>query len=203
MVTNGGNVGKAGQIKGSEQMNQFFSDVEIVKNSITTIKEATRKIADINQNVVQATTIEREQDHSSELKPLVDATNKRANLAKQLLQRLKEENERNAAQQQSNNIKNKSPEDRIRENMVNTLTRKFIDVMKEYQNAQTKFKTDIKKKVKRQVQIVKPDATTEEIDAVFKSGGGSGEFVKTAILTVIFEYSFVFYLSDIYCCEIL
>jgi t-SNARE complex subunit (syntaxin) len=203
LVTNGGNVGKAGQIKGSEQMNQFFSDVEIVKNSITTIKEATRKIADINQNVVQATTIEREQDHSSELKPLVDATNKRANLAKQLLQRLKEENERNAAQQQSNNIKNKSPEDRIRENMVNTLTRKFIDVMKEYQNAQTKFKTDIKKKVKRQVQIVKPDATTEEIDAVFKSGGGSGEFVKTAILTVIFEYSFVFYLSDIYCCEIL
>jgi t-SNARE complex subunit (syntaxin) len=203
LVTNGGNVGKAGQIKGNEQMNQFFSDVEIVKNSITTIKEATRKIADINQNVVQATTIEREQDHSSELKPLVDTTNKRANLAKQLLQRLKEENERNAAQQQSNNIKNKSPEDRIRENMVNTLTRKFIDVMKEYQNAQTKFKTDIKKKVKRQVQIVKPDATTEEIDAVFKSGGGSGEFVKTAILTVIFEYSFVFYLSDIYCCEIL
>jgi hypothetical protein len=79
--------------------------------------------------------------------------------------------------------------------------------MKEYQNAQTKYKTDIKKKVKRQVQIVKPgrslfdsltltvsiyalslsyilDATTEEIDAVFKAGGGSGEVLKSAILTV-------------------
>jgi t-SNARE complex subunit (syntaxin) len=67
---------------------------------------------------------------------------------------------------------------------MNTLTRKFVDVMKEYQNAQTKYKTDIKKKVKRQVQIVKPDATTEEIDAVFKSGGGSGEVFKNAILTV-------------------
>lgn len=56
--------------------------------------------------------------------------------------------------------------------------------MKEYQNAQTKYKTDIKKKVKRQVQIIKPDATAEEIDAVLKSGGGSGEVMKGAILKV-------------------
>ena len=55
---------------------------------------------------------------------------------------------------------------------------------KEYQNAQTKYKTDIKKKVKRQVQIIKPDATAEEIDAVLKSGGGSGEVMKVAILKV-------------------
>lgn len=32
------------------------------------------------------------------------------------------------------------------------------------------------------MQIVKPDATTEEIDAVLKSGGGAGEVMKTAIL---------------------
>ena len=69
-------------------------------------------------------------------------------------------------------------------NLANTLTRKFVDVMKEYQNAQTKYKTDIKKKVKRQVQIIKPDATAEEIDAVLKSGGGSGEVMKVAILKV-------------------
>lgn len=82
--------------------------------------------------------------------------------------------------------KNKpTPEIRIRDNLVNTLTRKFVEVMKEYQNVQTKYKTDIKKKVKRQVQIVKPDATTEEIDAVFKSGGGSADVLKTAILTVL------------------
>ena len=75
---------------------------------------------------------------------------------------------------------------RVRDNLVNTLTRKFVDVMKEYQNAQQKYKTDIKKKVKRQVQIVKPDASSEEIDAVLKSGGGSGEVFKNAILKVSF-----------------
>ena len=59
-----------------------------------------------------------------------------------------------------------SPLSSIRENLCNTLTRKFIDEMKIYQNAQQKYKTDIKKKVTRQVQIVKPDATDEEVDMV-------------------------------------
>mmetsp|Transcript_27380 Transcript_27380/g.54823 ORF Transcript_27380/g.54823 Transcript_27380/m.54823 type:complete len:314 (+) Transcript_27380:52-993(+) len=166
--------------KGGDFMQEFFGDVEIVKANIVVIKESTRKIAEINQNVLQATTTDREQDYSHELEPLVKSTNKKATIAKQLLQRLREDTERLKT---SNNGAKQTPEIRIRENLSNTLTRKFVDVMKEYQNAQTKYKTDIKKKVKRQVQIVKPDATTEEIDAVFKSGGGSGEVLKSAILT--------------------
>jgi len=162
------------------EMQEFFGDVEIVKANIVIIKEATRKIAEINQNVLQATTTDREQDFSHELEPLVKSTNKKATIAKQLLQRL---NEDTARKETSSNAGNQTPEIRIRKNLTNTLTRKFVDVMKEYQNAQTKYKTDIKKKVKRQVQIVKPDATTEEIDAVFKSGGGAGEVLKSAILT--------------------
>lgn len=117
------------------------------------------------------------------VEPLVKKTNKCATSAKTTLTSLREETDRMKQEAQSSNIK-QTPEIRIRDNLVNTLTRKFVEVMKEYQNAQTKYKTEIKKKVKRQVQIVKPDATMEEIDAVFKSGGGASEVLKTAILTV-------------------
>ena len=110
---------------------------------------------------------------------MITATNKKAAIVKQLLQRLKEETDVLATSTET-----KQSDLRIRNNLVTTLTRKFVDVMKEYTNSQQKFKTDIKKKVKRQVQIVKPDATTEEIDAVMKSGGGSGDVFKTAILKV-------------------
>eukprot|EP01038_Epipyxis_sp_PR26KG_P014799 gene14799-19885_t len=168
-----------GNKNGGEFMADFFNDVEIVKKNIVEIRESTRKITDINQNVQQATTNEREQDISNELAPIVKITNKRATNAKQLLQRLREDTE---SLKSKNSGSKQTPEIRIRENLINTLTRKFVDVMKEYQNAQTKYKTDIKKKVKRQVQIVKPDATTEEIDAVFKTGGGASEVFKTAIL---------------------
>jgi t-SNARE complex subunit (syntaxin) len=181
LVANGQN--SSGGKGGTDYMQTFFNDVEIVKTNINTIKEATKRIAEINQNVLQATTSDREQESSQELEPLIKSTNKKATVAKQLLQRLREDTER---MRTSSGAAKQTPEIRIRENLANTLTRKFVDVMKEYQNAQTKYKTDIKKKVKRQVQIVKPDATTEEIDAVFKSGGGSGEVFKNAILTVSF-----------------
>ena len=168
--------------KGNEHLSDFFNDVEVVKRNIAIIKEATRKIIEINQNVVQATTADKESDYSSELESVISETNKKAAGTKQLLQKMQEDTKRMRTSNQTNS---KTQADiRLRENMFNTLTRKFVDVMKEYQNAQTKYKTDIKKKVKRQVQIVKPDATTEEIDAVFKAGGGAGDVFKSAILTV-------------------
>lgn len=160
-------------------MKDFLSDVELVKANINVVREATKKITDINQRVIMATTNEKEQDESNELTPIITSTNKKATIAKKLLQALRDNTE-----QMKKSKNTQQSETRIRENLINTLTRKFVDVMKEYQSAQTKYKTDIKKKVKRQVQIVKPDATSEEIDAVLKSGGGSGEVFKAAILKV-------------------
>ena len=160
----------------SPEMKQFFSDIELVKQNIVVIKNATERIMHINQQMILATTSEREQDISGDLNPIIVATNKKANITKGALQKLREDTERLKTSSAS-----KQSEVRIRENLGNTLTRKFVDVMKEYQNAQTKYKTDIKKKVKRQVQIVKPDATSEEIDAVLRAGG-SGEVFKQAIL---------------------
>ena len=48
-------------------MQEFFAKVETVKSNISLIKDATKDIADINQNVLQATTNEREQDYSNKL----------------------------------------------------------------------------------------------------------------------------------------
>lgn len=54
--------------------------------------------------------------------------------------------------------------------------------MKAYQNAQQKFKVDIKKKMKRQIQMVKPDATAEEVEEVVRTGGTAGDVLRSAIL---------------------
>jgi t-SNARE complex subunit (syntaxin) len=129
--------------------------------------------------VVLATTSEHEQDESKELTMLIADTNKKAAITKKILENLREDTD--ALKEKPGS---KQSEIKIRENLADTQTRKFVDVIKEYQNAQTKYKTDIKNKVKRQVQIIKRDATDEEIDAVLKSGGGSGAVMKTAILKV-------------------
>ena len=67
--------------------------------------------------------------------------------------------------------------------MVNTLTRKFVDVIKAYNDVQQKFKADIKRKVQRQVQIINPDASSDDIqNAELNADGGFGEIFKNAIL---------------------
>jgi t-SNARE complex subunit (syntaxin) len=157
-------------------LTEFFGDVELVKKHVNVIKNVTKRIGEIQQQVVLATTNDKEAELSAELKPLVEETNKKANIAKQILQKLREDTERMKSKETG-----QQSEVRIRENLVSTLTRKFVDVMKEYQSVQTKYKTEIKKKVKRQVQIVKADATSEEIDSILKSGGADQVF-KDAIL---------------------
>ena len=59
---------------------------------------------------------------------------------------------------------------RIRSNMHGTLTRKFVDLMAEYQELQNKYKNKYREKVERQYRIVKPHATKEEIEEAFDSG---------------------------------
>jgi len=163
--------------KQAKHMEQFFKDVDQIKDDIEVIRNSTVKIGEINEEAVLATTTEKENDLSNQLRPLVNLTNKRAKNGKNLLTLLKEDN-----------AKLKDDKDvlasdlRIRENLCNTLTRKFIDEMKSYQSAQQKYKADIKNKMKRQVQIVKPDATDSEIEQVMKDEGGRDKLFKETIL---------------------
>lgn len=159
-------------------MPEFFAQVEEVKAVIEVIKQTTERIREMNQEALLATAPEREAELSNELKPLVRDTNQRAAHGKRLLQGMKEETKARKGKAGTS-----QSDVRIRENLCNTLTRVFVDVMKEYQNAQTKYKSDIKKKLTRQVQIVKPDVTEDEIDAIVKSGKGAGQVYSEVILT--------------------
>ena len=71
---------------------------------------------------------------------------------------------------------------RKRENLVNTLTRKFIDEMKEYQNVQQAYKVNIRKKAVQQIKYVKEDATPEEVEQIMRSDGGREELYQQSIL---------------------
>ena len=63
-----------------------------------------------------------------------------------------------------------SSEARIRANVHGALTRKFIDLMTDYQEVQSRYKARCRERVKRQVKIVKPDATEEEVELALDDG---------------------------------
>jgi len=157
-------------------MKAFFKDVEQVKEDIQAIKDAIRKMESIQSESLVAQNAQ-EAELSTALQHVIHETNPRAARAKAVLQTMREDTNKLAS------AKGGAPSEyRIRENLTNTLTRKFVDVMKDYQNTQTKYKSFIKKKVERQIHIVKPEATSEEIDAVMRSGNGADQFITQAIL---------------------
>lgn len=176
LVKNDGNKA-TGNSNSMANMETFFTDVDMIKGHINFIKETSAKVEDINQQVVLATNSDKEAEITAGFQTLINNTNKRAALAKKMLQSLQEDTAR-----MKTDSKAKSSEIRIRENLCVTLTRKFVEVMKDYQSVQTKYKIDIKKKVKRQVQIAKPDASEEEVEAILRAGGGTGEVFKNSIL---------------------
>mmetsp|Transcript_56667 Transcript_56667/g.67884 ORF Transcript_56667/g.67884 Transcript_56667/m.67884 type:complete len:324 (-) Transcript_56667:136-1107(-) len=160
------------------QMDQFFKDVEVVKQNIELIKASTKRIGEINEEAILATDSETEAKLSAQLDPIIKQTNKSAKGAKTMLAFIKETT---GTLKEKKEVK--ASDLRVRENLCNTLTRKFIDEMKEYQNSQQKYKADIKKKAKRQIQIVKPDATEEEVDEIMNSEGGRDALYRETILS--------------------
>ena len=160
-------------------MEQFYQDVENIQSDISAVTSATEQITTLKDKAVLATSETEESQISDTIKTLVTNTNGRAKKCKNMLGLLKEEN--------SNLKKDPSqckPTDlRVRENLVNTLLRKFIDEMKRYQNSQQQYKTDVKKKVTRQVQMIKPDATDQDVDEIMRSEGGREALYQQQILS--------------------
>jgi len=159
-------------------MCQFFNDIDTIKEDIKTIKSSTKRIGEINEEAILATESETEAKLSRQLDSIIKHSNKSAKAAKNKLASI----EKKTTELKSKNIF--SPSDmRVRENLYNTLTRKFIHEMKEYQNAQQKYKADIKKKAKRQIRIIKPDATEDEVENIMNSEGDRDTLYREAILS--------------------
>lgn len=168
------------QQKDDEQqryMTSFFTELDGIKANIKAITQASKEIEMINEKSMRATTTAEEKALSLKLGPLIADTNNKAKKSKTLLGLLKDETDQLKEQGKLN-----ASNARVRENMNTTMTKKFIDEMKIYQQAQQKYKTDIKNKVKRQVQVIKPDATDAEVDEVMKSEGGRDALYKQSIL---------------------
>jgi len=97
------------------------------------------------------------------LKKLIDSTNLTAQDIRNKLKQLEENGKKNKGKGGPAQVK-------IRSNMQGALTKKFLDLMAEYQELQNKYKNKFRERVATQYKMVKPDATPEEIDEAIESG---------------------------------
>ena len=158
-------------------MSQFFDDVAVVKQDINIIRAATKKAGEIGYRQMVAASPDREDEESREMQTLIAATQNKICVVKSGLATLK----------QSTDILVEDGtlqlnEKRIRENLHVAIQRKFIGTFDAYRAAQQKYSDDVRDKVKRQVTVIKPEATDEFIEGVMQGNGGVEKLYEEVML---------------------
>lgn len=143
----------------SAYMQPFFDEVGEIKKIMSTIRYNIRQIEQNHGECLTAISAEQSRESSSRLENLMKETNGAASQVRNKLKTLDLENKDFAKRNEG------ASEARIRSNMHGTLTRKFVDLMAEYQEIQTKYKNKYRERGERQYRVVNPNATREEIDA--------------------------------------
>lgn len=141
-------------------MASFFDEVNEVKKVMATIRHNVKLVEQNHGECLIAISGEQTKESRARLEQLMKETNDCAQKVRSRLKGMDQENKDFAKRNEG------SSEARIRANMHGTLTRKFVDLMAEYQEIQTKYKNKYRDRVERQYRIVKPNAEQSEIAQV-------------------------------------
>jgi syntaxin 1B/2/3 len=160
----------------ADAMQRFFAEIEQVKKTIAFVQEQTGQVHVLREQALKAL---RQQDSkvvSDKLDALVDTTQKQLGKTANMLAKLKESNTA-----LSNAPGASAADTRVRTNLYENTVANFVTAVREYQKAQQAYKQDMRGKITRQIHVVAPEATAQDIDLVMKSGD-PGAIYRTAIL---------------------
>ena len=136
-------------------------------------RSATKQIKSLTEKYRKAKSSKEEAKFSEDLNLIVERT---AVIAKKVKNDLVEQSKANEskANMQHN-------EQRIRKQMHQTITKKYIEVVKEYQTSQSDFQAQLKSAVGRRLRIVDSNMTDEQVNKVINEGTANKVFQKVIL----------------------
>eukprot|EP00741_Cyanophora_paradoxa_P008756 tig00000140_g8477.t1 len=172
----GGGGGSGGGEQGEGFMSDFFEDVGKIKATMSKIRKNMEEVSEKQSKALTAISTEQKEKIGKQLEEIVDATSE---MFHDIGAKLKALNDENKKKSKSEGM---TSETRIRTNMHGTLTRKYLDLLREFEEMQSKYKNKIRETVARQVKIVNPNASQEEIEKAVEEGD-SAQIFATGMLT--------------------
>jgi len=149
-------------------MVEFFKDVGRIKADMSTIRRNIKMIEHKHQQALTAISVDAGKQSNAELEELMDQTGDLSQKIRGALKKMEASHEKETDRS--------SAEARIRLNMQGSLSRKFMEIMGEYQDMQKRYKSRYRERVARQYKIVNPSANQEEINQVLEGGEGKSVF---------------------------
>lgn len=158
-------------------MSSFFREVETVKKELGLVRKAEKQTDSLSQQMLLAVEYREEENVSRELAQLMAQTQARIKRVKAKLEHLQAETKQLTDEKQL-----RAQELRIRTHLQKALQQKFVQAVDRYRAAQQRYSKEVKGKVTRQVQIMKPDADAEYVEQVMQQEGGVQRFYEQVIL---------------------
>ncbi|NWR21975.1 STX3 protein, partial [Emberiza fucata] len=144
-------------------MDEFFSEIEETRQNIDKISENVEEAKKLYSIILSAPIPE--QKTKDDLEQLTAEIKKMANSVRNKLKSM----ERNIEQDEARS----SADLRIRKSQHSVLSRKFVDVMTKYNEAQVDFRERSKGRIQRQLEITGKNTTDQELEEMLESGNPS------------------------------
>ncbi|XP_077299883.1 syntaxin 1A isoform X3 [Arctopsyche grandis] len=146
-------------------MDEFFNEVEEIREMIDKIQANVEEVKKKHSAILSAP--QSDEKTKQELEDLMADIKKTANKVRAKLKVI----EQNIDQEEQTN---KSSADlRIRKTQHSTLSRKFVEVMSEYNRTQTDYRERCKGRIQRQLEITGRTTTNEELEEMLEQGNSA------------------------------
>ncbi|XP_016108889.1 syntaxin-1A isoform X2 [Sinocyclocheilus grahami] len=149
-------------------MDEFFEQVEEIQGFIDSLAEKVEEVK-INHSAILASPNPDEKT-KADLEELMTDIKKLANKLRSKLKNIQQTIEQEEA---LNHSKHPSADLRIRKTQHSTLSRKFVEVMTEYNATQSDYRERCKGRIQRQLEITGRNTTNEELESMLESNNPS------------------------------
>lgn len=148
-------------VEGSK-MDEFFQEVEEIRDNIDKIQANVEEVKKKHSAILSAP--QTDEKMKQELEDLMSDIKKTANRVRAKLKVIEQGIE------QEEQVNKASADLRIRKTQQSTLSRKFVEVMTEYNRTQTDYRERCKGRIQRQLEITGRTTTNEELEDMLESG---------------------------------
>ncbi|XP_065715582.1 syntaxin-1B isoform X1 [Patagioenas fasciata] len=143
-------------------MDEFFEQVEEIRGCIEKLSEDVEQVKKQHSAILAAPNPD--EKTKQELEDLTADIKKTANKVRSKLKAIEQSIE------QEEGMNRSSADLRIRKTQHSTLSRKFVEVMTEYNATQSKYRDRCKDRIQRQLEITGRTTTNEELEDMLESG---------------------------------
>lgn len=170
---NGAGAGYSSGGAGPNDMQNFFAEVESIQDDIKQMQQYVNQVSELHSRRLATTDDQQQSETAAHLTELTQATSSLTNSIRNRITKLNDHNKRSPAG---------DPDFNTRKLQIGGLQNAFRRALEEYNLVEKRSRDKYRQRMERQIRIVKPDATQEEIKAAFENQQAGQQIFSQALV---------------------